>query len=158
MTSGFSPLILSRRSFSASRVRLRREQSQSAAESLPARNCTKLPSEPGAICANAVACRRSLMRIRIHDVHPRAMQAHVGANLPRQQRMLVGRIVADQQDRRSFADLAHRCRGILFTCQRRRESREVRRAMVVDVVGPQHQPRELLQQVVLFVRWCDSSR
>src|ERR1019366_5299424 len=37
--------------------------------------------------------------IRIHHIKFGAMQTDVGANLPRQQRMLVSRIVADQQDR-----------------------------------------------------------
>ncbi len=109
----------------------------------------------------ALGARRNLRKRRrlppqldgrgIHHVELGAMQPHVGANLPCQQRMLVRRIVADQQDRRRIADIAHRCRRVRLSRQRRGESREVGGAMVVDVVRAQHQPRELLQQVVLFV-------
>src|ERR1019366_1809381 len=81
-----------------------------------------------------------------------AVQANVGAGLPSQQRMLLRRVVAGQQDRRRIGDVAHRSRGIRLSSQRRGESREVGCAMVVDVVGSQYQARELLQQVVLFVR------
>ena len=92
-----------------------------------------------------------LDRIRIRHVELGAMQANVAANLPGQQRMLVGRIVADQQDRRRVGDVAHRSRCVWLARQRRGEGREVGGAVVVDVVGAQHQPRELLQQVIFFV-------
>ena len=88
---------------------------------------------------------------RIRHVQLGAMQANVAANLPGQQRMLLGRIVADQQDRRRVEHVAHRGRGVWLAGQRRSESREVGGAMMVDVVGAQHQARELLQQVILFV-------
>src|SRR5271165_743929 len=87
----------------------------------------------------------------IHQVEPGAMQANVGADLPRQQRMLVCGIIADQQDGGRVVYVAHGRGHIAFSSQRGSESREVGSAMMVDVIGSQHQARELLQQVVLFV-------
>ena len=48
----------------------------------------------------------------IHYVQFRPMQAHVRAYLPRQQRMLFGRVVADQQNCRSSLYVAHARRRV----------------------------------------------
>src|SRR5579871_134163 len=79
------------------------------------------------------------------------MQAHVIPDLPGQERMLLGGIVADQQDRRSGEDLRHASRCIRLPTQRGCESWEVGRAMVVDIVSLQHRPGEFRKQIVLFI-------
>ena len=79
------------------------------------------------------------------------MQANVVANLPGQQRMLLRRIVADQQDRGRVIDIAHAGSRAGFAGERRGESRKIGRTVVVDVVGLQHHARELLQQIALFI-------
>ena len=150
MTRPFSFFSASRICVSASRVSCG-VTTASAAASLPARNCTKLPSEPGAICANAVACRRSLMGYefttyslaRCRRTLVRICQASSGCCsvglLP------ISRIAGASKTSRIEAV------AFGFAGQRRGESREVGGAMMVNVVGAQHQARELLQQVVLFV-------
>src|SRR3974390_1218942 len=65
--------------------------------------------------------------------------------------MLLRRIAANQEERPPRAHIAQGSRRVGLARHRRCESREVRRAMVVDVVGPKHRACELLQQVVLFV-------
>src|SRR5215472_7817403 len=60
-------------------------------------------------------------------------------------------IIADQQDGKSSTHVAQRSRCVRLTCKSRGESREVGRAVVINVVGAQHGPRKLLQKVVLFV-------
>src|SRR5271165_6579624 len=92
-----------------------------------------------------------LDRRRIYDVQPAAMQSDVGTDLPCQQGMLFGGIIADQQNGRRVLYVAHGRRCVRFSCKRRGKGREVGGAVVIDVVGAQHQPRKLLQQVVLFV-------
>jgi hypothetical protein len=95
-----------------------------------------------------------LISRRIRDVELGAMQADVGANLPGQQRMLLGGIVADQQDRgRVKTSRIERCVFCGRPAPRRR--RVIGGAVVVDVVGAEHGARELLQQVVssLVVRF-----
>ena len=88
----------------------------------------------------------------IGDVEPGAVQPHIGAQNPRQQRMLLRWIAADQQNRRRCGDIAQAGRLVLIAGQGAGKGRVVRAAPVVDVVGPQHFPRKFLQQVVLFVR------
>src|SRR4051794_3362730 len=66
--------------------------------------------------------------------------------------MLVGRIVTDQQYRGCIKHITHRSCEIAFTRQGSGESRKVRRAVVVDVIGFANHARELLQQIILFVR------
>ncbi len=79
------------------------------------------------------------------------MQPDVVADLPRQQRMLVRGIVSDQQDRRGVVHLAHGRGRVRLALQSGCESREVGGAVMVDVVGLQHDPRKLRKQVILFV-------
>jgi hypothetical protein len=90
--------------------------------------------------------------LRVRGVEPRLVQADVGADLPGEQRMLVGRVVADEQHRRRAEDVAHRRRRAVLPVQCGGQSREVGGAVVVDVVGAEHHARELLQQVGFFVR------
>src|SRR5258706_8450187 len=79
------------------------------------------------------------------------MQSHVVANLPGQQRMLFRRIVANQQNSWSSEDVCHAGSAIGFASKRSRQSGEVRRAMVINVVRLQNHAGELGKQVGLFV-------
>src|SRR5580658_4943697 len=79
------------------------------------------------------------------------MQPDIIPNLPRQQRMLLGRVVADQQNRRRIEYVPHTGRGFPLSRKSRYQGREVRSAMVVDVVSTKNHASELLQQVVFFV-------
>ena len=90
--------------------------------------------------------------LRVDDVQLGAMQPYVVADLPRQQRMLIRRIVADQQDRWRLEDLAHARRFRVIPGEGLGERRIIRRAVMVDIIGSQHQTRELLKQIILFVR------
>ena len=65
--------------------------------------------------------------------------------------MLFGWIAADEQDRGNRGDVAQAGRLFFVACERAREGRIVRSAVVVDVVGPKNRPSEFLKQVVLFV-------
>src|SRR6516225_1182345 len=65
--------------------------------------------------------------------------------------MLLSRIIADQQDCGRGGDIAHRRGRSRFSCQGRREGREVGGPVMVDVVGTQGQPGKLLQQIALLV-------
>ena len=66
--------------------------------------------------------------------------------------MLLGGIVADQQNRRRGVDVRHAGGCIGLTAQRRRKGREVGRAVMIDVVGLQHHTREFRKQISFFVR------
>src|SRR5271165_206065 len=79
------------------------------------------------------------------------MQADVSTNLPGQQRMLLCGVVANQQHSRRVVNVAHASRCARFSSQGRGKSWKVGRAMVINVIGTQHQPREFLQQIVFFV-------
>src|SRR6185437_11872068 len=87
----------------------------------------------------------------VNDIQPRLVQANVVANLPRQQRMLVRRIIANQQNRRRTRHIAHAGGQILFPVKCGSECRKVGCAVMVNIVRSQHHARELLQQVILFV-------
>ncbi len=65
--------------------------------------------------------------------------------------MFVGRIAADQQDRRRLRDIAQACSLAFVSRQRARKRNVIGRALVIDVVGSEHRARKLLQQVILFV-------
>src|SRR5579864_146077 len=80
------------------------------------------------------------------------MQTHVVANLPGKQWMLVGGIVADDQDGRSVVDLAHGRSSVWLAGERGGESREVGRAVMVDVVGVQHHAGKFREQVIFLIR------
>src|SRR5581483_2636125 len=79
------------------------------------------------------------------------MQTDIIPNLPCQQRVLVCRVVPNEQESGCAVHVAHGCGRVPFSAKRRSKSREVRRAMVVDIVGLQHRARKLLQEIVLFV-------
>ena len=66
--------------------------------------------------------------------------------------MLFGRIVANQQNRRRVVHVAHGRRALGLADNRGSESREVGRAVVVNVVGLEHHAGELLQEIALLVR------
>ncbi len=69
------------------------------------------------------------------------MQADIIPNLPGQQRMLFRRIIADQQNGRRVEHIPHAGSHLRLAAERGGESREVRSAMMVDIVGLQV-PRE----------------
>ena len=97
-----------------------------------------------------VACRRSLIDCELTTYSLRAMQSHIVANLPGQQRMLLRRIVPNQQNRRRGKNIGHAGGRIWLAAQRRRQGREVGRAVMIDVVGLQHYARELREQIMLL--------
>src|SRR5579862_2582891 len=78
------------------------------------------------------------------------MQADIIANLPRQQRMLLGRIVADQQNRRRCINVGHAGSRIRLAAKSHSEGREVGGAVMVDIVRLQHRAREFREQVRFF--------
>ena len=79
------------------------------------------------------------------------MQPDIVSDLPCQQRMLLRRIISDQQNRRRVVHIAHGRGGVRLCRKRRSKSREVGGAVMIDVVGPQHHAREFLQQIIFFV-------
>ncbi len=65
--------------------------------------------------------------------------------------MLFGRVAADKKYGRRRRSLAQ-AGGLAFVpCQRPRKGLIICRPLMVDVVGPEHRPRKLLQQIILFV-------
>src|SRR5215468_7362652 len=79
------------------------------------------------------------------------MQANVVANLPGKQGMLVRGIVAHDENGRSIVDLAHRCGSLGLATQGGSESREVRSAMVINVVRLENDASKFREQIILFV-------
>src|ERR1051326_6498674 len=65
--------------------------------------------------------------------------------------MLIGRIAANQQDRRRVDDVAHARGRVLFSCNRVGERRKWRRPMMINVVGLQYGARKFLQKIIFFV-------
>ena len=75
------------------------------------------------------------------------------ANLPAHERILVRRVVPNQQHRLRLIQLLHRQQGIAGAiAQRRYQACVIRRAVMVDVVRSKRRARQPLQQVILFVR------
>ncbi len=64
---------------------------------------------------------------------------------------LVRRIAANQQHSLRRQRVAQRSRALAISRQRLRKRNIVRSPVVVDIVGRQYRPRELLQQVSLFI-------
>ena len=75
------------------------------------------------------------MGLRIGNVKAGAIEAHVGAQQPGEQRMLVGRIAADEQNGAGGSDVAQAggLAGVSGECAG--EGRVVCGALVIDVVG-----------------------
>ena len=65
--------------------------------------------------------------------------------------MLLGGIVAQQQDGRRGHGIAQRSGAVLLSRDRAGEGGVVGGAVMIDVVGSQHRPGQLLQQVVFLV-------
>src|SRR5205807_7674140 len=80
------------------------------------------------------------------------MYAEIGAQIPCKQRMLFGGIVADQQDGGRGHGLAQSRSDVLLAGYGLRECRIVRGTVMVDIVRALYGTRELLQQIILFVR------
>src|SRR5215475_15041901 len=79
------------------------------------------------------------------------MQSNVVADLPSKQRMLVGGIVADNKNSGRVVDLTHAGCGFRIATQGSRESREVRGAVMVHVVGLKNDAGKFREQVIFFV-------
>ncbi len=87
----------------------------------------------------------------IRNVDAAAVQPDVGADLPGQHGVLFGGVATDQQNGRSRLEIAQGS-GRRFVLRRRLGKRGiVRGAVMVNIVGADHHPRKLLQQIVLFV-------
>ena len=99
----------------------------------------------------ALAWRSSLMGVGVGDVKARAIEAHVGAEQPGEERMLVSGIAADEQDGAGGSDVAQAGGFAGVTREGAGEGCVVGGALVVDVVGVENRAREFLQQVVFFV-------
>ena len=79
--------------------------------------------------------------------------ANAGANLPRDQRILLRHVVADQQNGRRVVDIRHRGERILRSrAQRGGKPSVVRGAMVIEIVRAERDAREAVQQIIFFVR------
>src|SRR5882762_6921884 len=78
--------------------------------------------------------------------------ADAGANLPSGERILVGRVVADEKNRFGMVKLIHGQQGIssVFT-QRGDQASVICGAMVIDVVGAEGGAGQALEEIVLFV-------
>src|SRR5467141_2192467 len=89
----------------------------------------------------------------IDDEQLGAEMADAGANLPSGERILVGRIVSDQQNGLGVIELLHREQGIggVFT-QYGDQAGLVHGAVMIDVVGTERGAGEALEEIVLFVR------
>ena len=85
----------------------------------------------------------------IGDVEMRAVQADAGANLPGESRMLLGGIVAEEQNGRRTGEVAERSFG--FAAERGGKGRIVRGAVMVDVIGGEDGAGELLEEIRFFV-------
>ncbi len=76
-----------------------------------------------------------------------------GTNLPGDQRVLLGRIVADEQDRVRFVQLRHRGAGVAgLRAQRGDQARVIGGAVMIDVVRADGRARDAPQQIIFFVR------
>ena len=71
--------------------------------------------------------------------------------------MLIGGIVPDEQDRGSLRQIARARQRERYTCrirqdrERSHQGGEIRRAVMIDVIGSQHRAGKLLQQIIFFV-------
>ena len=87
----------------------------------------------------------------VGDVKAGPVEAHVGAEMPGEERMLIGGIAADKQDCGRGGNFAQAGGFAGMASEGSGEGRIVGGALVVDVVGGEHSTGELLQQVVFFV-------
>ena len=87
----------------------------------------------------------------IGDIEPRFIQPHIGAQIPGQQRMLIGRIAADKQDGRCLCCIAKAGGPASVSRQRAGKSCVIGCALVIDAVGLENGAGELLQEIVLLV-------
>src|SRR5258707_11495378 len=88
----------------------------------------------------------------INDEELGAEVADAGANLPSGERILVGRVVADEKNRLGMVKLIHGQQGISSVfAQRGDQAGVVRSPMVIDIVGAERGPGEALEEIVFFV-------
>ena len=107
-----------------------------------------------AVCGNpqnSLCLSFELDLVRIRNIESRAIEPHVGAQVPGEKRMLFGWVAADEQNRRSSRGFAKASGYTRMSREGTCKCSEIRGALVVDVVGLENGPRKLLQQVVLFV-------
>jgi hypothetical protein len=65
--------------------------------------------------------------------------------------MLIRRIVADQQNRGRVQHVAHGSRSSRLAVERRRQGRVVGGAVMIDVVGLEHDAGKFRKQIIFFV-------
>src|SRR5262249_2902470 len=70
---------------------------------------------PGGDLIKPCCLSTKLDRLRVDQIQARAAEPNVVANLPGEQRMLFGWIVAEHKNRRSVVNLAHAGRRIRFS-------------------------------------------
>ncbi len=87
----------------------------------------------------------------VHEVDAGIVVAEVGAQVPGQEGMLLGGIIAQHQDGRRGHGFAQRSGAVLVAGDGAGEGGVVGGAVMIDVVGPEHRAGELLQEVVFFV-------
>ncbi len=90
-------------------------------------------------------------RLRIRHIKPRMVQPNIASQTPGQQRMLLGRIAAQQQNRRCRGNLFQACRASRRADKQPVEGGVISRPFMIDMLRLQHCPRKLLQQIILFV-------
>jgi hypothetical protein len=94
----------------------------------------------------------NLARAAVDDVQPLPVMAEAGAYLPRDQRILVAHIVANEENRLRIVEVGHR-RGRIGRLRSKGGSQAgvIRGAVVIDVVGSQAGAREAIQQIIFFI-------
>ena len=87
----------------------------------------------------------------IDDKEPGLVQAYIGAQVPCEQGVLLGGVVAEKQDGRRGLRVAQPGLPLAMSGERADKGGVVRGAVVIDVVGSEHGAGKLLQQVILFI-------
>src|SRR5215472_17004583 len=90
--------------------------------------------------------------LRAESVQLGAVMTDAGANLPGDQRILMGGVIADEQHRLRLVELlqGESAAGCAIT-QSGDQSGVIGSAVMIDVVGAEGRACKLLEQVILFV-------
>src|SRR5260370_559953 len=89
----------------------------------------------------------------IDDEQLSAVMANATSNLPADERVLIRRIISHQENGFRLIQLLHSEQGIAgAVAQRGDQSGVICRTVMVNVVGSKGGPRQLLQQIILFIR------
>src|SRR5579862_1955371 len=88
----------------------------------------------------------------VECVKTQTMMAEAGANLPGNERILLGDVVSNQQHGWCIVDVRHGGERIFRArTEGGGETRVVRGAMVVEIVGAESDAREAIEEIIFFV-------